>query len=70
MGHLAKNWRKSYILETRAEADRDMAFTLQPRSRKFDLKWVGKHWVQFSLANVLLIEYQSELKKSSARGSW
>ena len=35
MGHLAKNWGETYIMGTRAEADRDRAFTLQPWSRGF-----------------------------------
>ena len=32
MSHLAKIWGKTYILGTREEADRDVAFTLQPWS--------------------------------------
>ena len=54
IGHLTYNWEGTYLLRVEAEADSDIAFTLQPWSNRNNSKWTGQNWVQLSLAKPLL----------------
>ena len=58
MGHLAKIWGKTYILGTRAEADRDTVLYCNLGVADLIQNGHGKYWVHFSLANDLLIAIQ------------
>ena len=54
---------KTHILGGRAEADRDISFTLQPWSKKLIQRGPGNYWVQFSLVRDLLIASQLDQRK-------
>ena len=58
MGHLAKKWEKIYILGTSAEADKGIISNWNLGGVKLIQNGLGKHWVQFNLANDLFIAIQ------------